>query len=49
MIDDTMKRTFQSYVISYVDACESDHMVDVMACFMREIYYSIALFGEYMS
>ena len=39
MIDETMKRIFQSYIISYVDACESDLMVNVMACFMMERNY----------
>ena len=46
MIDETMMRVFQSYKIMYVDACRSEVMFDVVACGMREIYTSSALFVD---
>ena len=49
MIEETMMRVFQSYIIVYVETCMSELMVHVIACGMREIYYSSALFVDYAS
>ena len=49
MIDETMKSVFQSNIIVYVDTCMSDMAVHVVACGMREMYYSSALFVDYAS
>ena len=46
MIGEAMKNVFQSYVILYVYAWKSDMTVHEIACGMREIYTSSALFVD---
>ena len=46
MIDETMMRVFQSYIIVYVHHCRSELIVHEIACSMREIYTSSALFVD---